>query len=59
MNRMRVWQEGNKQRCIMTPEGPTVAYEGDWVLVVVGKSLKECVEQFCPMLKSNGEVPTK
>jgi hypothetical protein len=49
--RMRIWQESNPQRIVMTSDGPIVAYEGQWVLVVVGKSLEDCVKQFCPMLR--------
>ena len=49
--RMRIWREGNKVRTIMTPEGPTIAYEGEWVFVVVGTSLEECARQFCGMFK--------
>lgn len=59
---MRVWQEGNRVRTIATPEGGVIAYEGEWVLVVAGASLKECIEQFCPMLRLNGSFepePTK
>jgi hypothetical protein len=39
----------------MTPEGPAIAYEGEWVLVVVGKSLEDCVRQFCPLFKASGD----
>lgn len=52
---MRIWQECNPVRTIATPDGGVVAYEGEWVLVVAGKSLRECIEQFCPMLRTEPE----
>lgn len=35
----------------MTSDGPLVAYEGEYVMVVVGKSLEDCRDVLCPMLK--------
>jgi len=48
--RMRAWKEANQQRLIMTADGPLVAYAGEFVMVVVGKSLEECRELLCPVL---------
>lgn len=49
--RMRIWREGNPSRLIATGDGSVVAYEGEWILVVVGKDLGECARQFCGMFK--------
>ena len=50
--RMRIWREANAQRIVMTSDGPLVVYQGDYVLVAVGKSLEECRDMLCPMLKT-------
>jgi len=49
--RMRIWREANKQRVVMTADGPLIIYEGEYAMVVVGKSLEECRNVLCPMLR--------
>jgi hypothetical protein len=56
--RMRAWREANNQRIIMTSDGPLIAYHGEFVMVVVGKSLEECRSILCPMLRDESE-PSK
>jgi len=54
--RLRTWKEANQQRIIMTSDGPLIAYNGEFVMVIVGRSLEECRELLCPMLQSKGDT---
>jgi hypothetical protein len=53
--RKSVWIENNKARCMGTGAGTFTTYEGEFVLVVAGRSLAECRRLFCDMLRSDGE----
>lgn len=57
--RMRVWREANNQRIVMTSDGPLVAYNGDFVMVVVGKSIEECRDILCPMFRAQETSPVQ
>ena len=53
--RKMVWIEGNESRCIGTGAGTFMAYKGEFVLCVAGRTLEDCERLFCDMLRTRGE----
>lgn len=53
--RKTLWIEGSTSRVMMTGTGPFPVYEGEFVMVVAGKSLEECQRLFCAMMRTRGE----